>query len=148
MLKSQIRGGYMRKEHLVLDFNDNNLKFNLSKVANYDINTIFNNIDKFKLFVNDSVISHTFDKVFKSSVFQVALYDESSAYIDNLLLVYNAIASGNLIENLQVPQITEKELVKQLRARGFKVFRTRISMGNGTYENTKKVKKEDELTWN
>lgn len=138
----------MKNEHLVLDFNDEKLNFNISKVSSYDINVIYDNIDKFKAFVNDTVLSHTFDKVFKSSVFQVALYDESSAYIDNLLAVYNAIASGNLIDDLQVPQITEKELIKQLKIRGFKVFRTRISMGNGIYENTKKVKKEDELTWN
>lgn len=138
----------MRKEHLILDFNDSKLNFSLSKVSKYDINAIYDNIDKFKKFVNDSVVSDTFEKVFKSSVFQVALYDESSAYIDNLLIIYNAIASGNLIDNLKVPQITEKELIKQLKARGFKVFRTRISMGNGIYENTKKVKKEDELTWN
>jgi len=138
----------MREEHLILDFNDSKLNFSLSKVSKYDINAIYDNIDKFKKFVNDSVVSDTFEKVFKSSVFQVALYDESSAYIDNLLIIYNAIASGNLIDNLKVPQITEKELIKQLKARGFKVFRTRISMGNGIYENTKKVKKEDELTWN
>ena len=138
----------MKDEHLVLDFNNANLKFTLSMVSKYDINTIYNNIDKFKKFVNDSVMSETFEKVFSSSVFQIALFDESSAYIDNLLAIYNAIASGNLIDNTQVPQITEKELIKQLKVRGFKVFRTRISLGNGIYENTKKVKKEDELTWN
>ena len=138
----------MKSEHLVLDFNNANLNFSLSKVSKYDINTIYNNIDKFKKFVNDSVISETFERVYSSSVFQIALFDECSAYIDNLLAIYNAIASGNLINGLQVPQITEKELIKQLKIRGFKVFRTRISLGNGIYENTKKVKKEDELTWN
>lgn len=138
----------MSTKHLILDFNNEKLTFSLAKVSQYNISAIYDNIDKFKKFVNDSVVSDAFEKVFKSSVFQVMLYDESSAYIDNLLAVYNAIASGNLIDNIQVPQITEKELIKQLKVRGFKVFRTRISLGNGIYENTKKVKKEDELSWN
>ena len=128
------------KDIVVLDFNNDKLKFSLSNVSKYNIGTIYNNIDKFNKFVNDSVISHTFEQVYKSSVFQVALFDENSAYVDNLVAIYNAIASGNLLDNVQVPQITEKELIKQLRIRGYKVYRSRISLGNGIYDNVKKVK--------
>lgn len=132
---------------VVLDFNNDKLKFSLSKVSKYHIDTIYNNIDKFNKFVNDSVISHTFEQVYKSSVFQVALFDENSAYVDNLVAIYNAIASGNLLDNVQVPQITEKELIKQLRIRGYKVYRSRISLGNGIYDNVKKVKLDHDVTW-
>ena len=135
------------KDIVVLDFNNDKLKFSLSKVSTYDIGTIYNNIDKFNKFVNDSVISHTFEQVYKSSVFQVALFDENSAYVDNLVAIYNAIASGNLLDNVQVPQITEKELIKQLRIRGYKVYRSRISLGNGIYDNVKKVKLDHDVTW-
>ena len=132
---------------VVLDFNNDKLKFSLSKVSKYNIDTIYNNIDKFNKFVNDSVISHTFEQVYKSSVFQVALFDENSAYVSNLVAIYNAIASGNLLDNVQVPQITEKELIKQLRIRGYKVYRSRISLGNGIYDNVKKVKLDHDVTW-
>ena len=135
------------KDIVVLDFNNDKLKFSLSKVSKYNIDTIYNNIDKFNKFVNDSVISHTFEQVYKSSVFQVALFDESSAYVDNLVAIYNAIASGNLLDNVQVPQITDKELIKQLRIRGYKVYRSRISLGNGIYDNVKKVKLDHDVTW-
>lgn len=135
------------KDIVVLDFNNDKLKFSLSKVSTYNIGTIYNNIDKFNKFVNDSVISHTFEQVYKSSVFQVALFDENSAYVDNLVAIYNAIASGNLLDNVQVPQITEKELIKQLRIRGYKVYRSRISLGNGIYDNVKKVKLDHDVTW-
>ena len=137
----------MNTKHLILDFNNEKLTFSLAKVSQYNISAIYDNIDKFKKFVNDSVVSDAFEKVFKSSVFQIMLYDESSAYIDNLLAVYNAIASGNLIDNVQVPQITEKELIKQLRIRGYKVYRSRISLGNGIYDNVKKVKLDHDVTW-
>ena len=135
------------KDIVVLDFNNDKLKFSLSKVSTYNIGIIYNNIDKFNKFVNDSVISHTFEQVYKSSVFQVALFDENSAYVDNLVAIYNAIASGNLLDNVQVPQITEKELIKQLRIRGYKVYRSRISLGNGIYDNVKKVKLDHDVTW-
>ena len=135
------------KDIVVLDFNNDKLKFSLSKVSKYNIDTIYNNIDKFNKFVNDSVISHTFEQVYKSSVFQVALFDESSAYVDNLVAIYNAIASGNLLDNVQVPQITDKELIKQLRIRGYKVYRSRISLGNGIYDNVKKFKLDHDVTW-
>ena len=135
------------KDIVVLDFNNDKLKFSLSNVSKYNIGTIYNNIDKFNKFVNDSVISHTFEQVYKSSVFQVALFDENSAYVDNLVAIYNAIASGNLLDNVQVPQITEKELIKQLRIRGYKVYRSRISLGNGIYDNVKKVKLDHDVTW-
>lgn len=135
------------KDIVVLDFNNDKLKFSLSKVSKYNIDTIYNNIDKFNKFVNDSVISHTFEQVYKSSVFQVALFDENSAYVDNLVAIYNAIASGNLLDNVQVPQITDKELIKQLRIRGYKVYRSRISLGNGIYDNVKKVKLDHDVTW-
>ena len=135
------------KDIVVLDFNNDKLKFSLSKVSKYNIDTIYNNIDKFNKFVNDSVISHTFEQVYKSSVFQVALFDENSAYVDNLVAIYNAIASGNLIDNVQVPQITEKELIKQLRVRGYKVYRSRVSLGNGQYLHVQKVKLDNDVTW-
>lgn len=137
----------MNEEHLILDFNKENLKFSLAKVSRYNIKTIFDNIDKFKRFVNDSVISDSFEKVYKSSVFQVALFDNDTCYIDNLLMVYNAIASGNLLKGGNVPQITEKELIKQLTARGYKVYRTRISYGNGVYDNVKKVRLDNDIKW-
>ena len=135
------------EEHLILDFNKSDLKFSLAKVSKYNIKTIFDNIDKFKKFVNDSVISDSFEKVYKSSVFQVALCDTDTCYVANLLMVYNAIASGNLLKGGNVPQITEKELIKQLVARGYKIYRTRISYGNGGYENVKKVVLDNSIKW-
>ena len=135
------------EEHLILDFNNSNLKFSLAKVSKYNIKTIFDNIDKFKKFVNDSVISDSFEKVYKSSVFQVVLCDNDTCYVSNLLMVYNAIASGNLLKGGNVPQITEKELIKQLVARGYKIYRTRISYGNGVYENVKKVVLDNSIKW-
>lgn len=122
---------------MILDFNSDKLRFSLKNVAEYNIDTIYDNFEKFKKFVNESVISDTFDKIYKTEIFQVTLLDETTNYISDLLIVYNAIA---ILQDL--PEITEKELKKQLLARGFSIKRTTRYLYAGMHSNAYKVFKE------
>lgn len=128
---------------MVLDFNSNKLKFSLKDISKYNLTNIYDNIEKFKKFVNDSVISDTFEKIYRTELFQITLADKNTAYLDNLLATYNAIATTLMEEPL--PEITAKELKKQLIARGFNVKHTTRYLYSGIKENAIRVYKEERL---
>ena len=125
---------------MILDFNSDKLKFSLKDVGEYNIDNIYNNIEKFKKFVNNSVISDTFEKVYNTEIFQLTLLDETTNYLDNLCITYNAIAS-----NFSLPEITEKELKKQFIMRNFKIIRTSRKSAYNLYDTAYRVKKEIKL---
>ena len=122
---------------MILDFNSDKLKFSLKDVGEYNIDNIYNNIEKFKKFVNNSVISDTFEKVYNTEIFQLTLLDETTNYLDNLYITYNAIAANSCL-----PEITEKELRKQFIARNFKIIRTSRKVSYNSYDTAYKVVKE------
>lgn len=122
---------------MILDFNSDKLKFSLKDVGEYNIDNIYNNIEKFKKFVNNSVISDTFEKVYNTEIFQLTLLDETTNYLDNLYITYNAIAANSCL-----PEITEKELKKQFIARNFKIIRTSRKVSYNSYDTAYKVVKE------
>lgn len=126
---------------MIVDFNSNKLNFSLNDLKDYNINNIYTNIEKFKKFVNKTVLSDTFEKVYNTTLFQLTLADKKTSYLDNLLITYNAISSSMLKERL--PEITKKELKKQLIAKGFIVKHTTRYIFSGIKENAVKVYKED-----
>lgn len=128
---------------MILDFNSDKLRFVITDISKYNLDTIYNNIDKFRKFVHDSVISDTFEKVYNTYLFQITLLDETMNYLDNLLITYNAIINNMTDENL--PEITEKQLKQQLIARGFEIRRTSRRVIYGSYEVAYKVIKEEKL---
>jgi hypothetical protein len=133
----------IKEVSMVLDFNSNKLKFSLRDIGEYNLTDIYNNIERFKRFVNESVISDTFEKVFRTELFQITLADKNTCYLDNLLVTYNAIATTMLDETL--PEITAKELKRQLLARGFTVKHTTRYVFSGIKENAIRVYKEERL---
>ena len=46
----------MNEKHLVLDFNKKDMKLSLNQVAQYDIDAIYDNIDKFKRFMTENIV--------------------------------------------------------------------------------------------
>lgn len=134
-------------EKLVLDFNSANFKLKLSDVSRYNVDTIYKNIDAFRKFVYESVIFVEFDKIYKTSVFQLTLLDKDSNYIENLVAVYNAIAQGNFLEGTEVPAITEKQMVTQLKARGFNIYYSNLKLFDGEYKHVRKVSKKNKTIY-
>lgn len=127
--------------HLVLDFNKP-IRFSLAKVSRYNVNVIYENIDNFKKFMNESVLSERFDLIYETILFQTVLWGEDTCTVDNLTSVYNCIASGDIYPDILLPEITEKDMKRELKARGFKVYKSKLAMARGVYQNVYKVKKE------
>lgn len=131
----------MRKEHFTLDFNKP-INFSLAKVSRYNVNVIYENIDKFKKFMNESVLSERFGMIYNTILFQTVLWGEDTCTLDNLTSVYNCIASGDIYPDILLPQITEKDMKRELMARGFVIYKSKLAMARGVYQNVYKVKKE------
>lgn len=125
---------------MVLDFNSQKCKFKLNDLTDYNVDTIFENIDKFKRFINETVLSNDFEKVFRTTGFQVATLDPSTAYVDILLTLYNSIAE---MLSTPVSHITEKQLMHELRARGYNIKRTTRRNYIGVREKAYKVWMEE-----
>lgn len=117
---------------MILDFNSPNCKFKPSDLSEYDVNAIFDNIDRFKKFAGETVISHDFDKVFRTNLFQVTLCDKNTADTDSVLAVYNTIASKML--KIPLPEITHSQLKHELKIRGYETKRMSKKNNDGTYD--------------
>lgn len=128
-------------KHFILDFNEP-INFSLAKVGKYNVNTIYENIDKFKRFMNESVVSERFEMVYNTILFQTVLWEDDTCTLDNLTSVYNCIASGDIYPDILLPQITEKDMKRELMARGFVIYKSKIAVARGVYQNVYKVKKE------
>lgn len=135
----------MNEKHLVLDFNDKNMKLSLNQVAYYDIDAIYNNIDRFKRFMTENVVSDCFQKVFDTNTFQLLLLDKATSTLEMLTTMYNTIAENELIGE-KLPALNNKQVSEQLRIRGFVVKRTSVRE-NGIVKGVTRVYKEQEIRY-
>lgn len=113
---------------MVLDFNDKHLKFEYHLHKEYDNLTIRRNIQKYEAFCNREIFDAGFDKVFTSMVFVSALVDKESSYVENLYAIYNYIVNTG-VEN--VPALTKKQFIEQMKMRGYTVIYRYSSNKNG-----------------
>lgn len=135
----------MNEKHLVLDFNDKNMKLSLNQVAYYDIDAIYDNIDRFKRFMTENVVSDCFQKVFDTNTFQLLLLDKATSTLEMLTTMYNTIAENELIGE-KLPALNNKQVSEQLRIRGFVVKRTSVRE-NGIVKGVTRVYKEQEIRY-
>lgn len=135
----------MNEKHLVLDFNDKNMKLSLTQVARYDIDAIYDNIDRFKRFMTENIVSDCFQKVFDTNTFQLLLLDKSTSTLEMLTTMYNTIAENELIGE-KLPALNNKQISEQLRIRGFIVKRTTVRE-NGLVKGVTRVYKEQEIRY-
>lgn len=125
---------------MTLDFNSKKLTFKEEDVGRYDVDVIYENIDKFKKFAQKYTINKTFDLIFEHEIFQTELLSEK-CYLDNLIVMYNALAQPSIIgEN--VPQITTQEMKHQLRMRGYILKHTHQTISTGKYIQAYRVIKD------
>ena len=113
---------------MVVDFNDKSLKFEYHLHKEYDNVVIRRNIQKYEAFLNREVFQAGFDKVFTSMVFVSALVDKDNCYVDNLYAIYNYIVSTG-VEN--VPTLTKKQFIEQMKIRGYTLYYRYSSSKNG-----------------
>ena len=68
----------MNEKHLVLDFNKKDMKLSLNQVAQYDIDAIYDNIDKFKRFMTENIVSDCFQKDCRKKIYpnQALLWEQ------------------------------------------------------------------------
>lgn len=123
-----------------LDFNSKSLKFEEDELQEYNVDIIYDNIEKFKRFARKYVIDKTFDLVFEHDIFQTELLSEK-CYLDDLLVMYNALAQPQII-GTEIPEISRNELKNQLRIRGYKLIPTNRTMSRGQYVFTHRVEKD------
>lgn len=135
----------MNEKHLVLDFNDKNMKLSLNQVAYYDIDAIYNNIDRFKRFMTENIVSDCFQKVFDTNTFQLLLLDKATSTLEMLTTMYNTIAENELIGE-KLPALNNKQIAEQLRIRGFVIKRTSVRE-NGIVKGVSRVYKEQEIRY-
>lgn len=135
----------MNEKHLVLDFNKKDMKLSLNQVAQYDIDAIYDNIDKFKRFMTENIVSDCFQKVFDTNAFQMLLLDKSTSTLEMLTSMYNTMAENELIGE-KLPVLNNKQIAEQLRIRGFVVKRTSVRE-NGIIKGVTRVYKEQEIRY-
>lgn len=135
----------MNEKHLVLDFNDKNMKLSLNQVAYYDIDAIYDNIDRFKRFMTENIVSDCFQKVFDTNTFQLLLLDKATSTLEMLTTMYNTIAENELIGE-KLPALNNKQIAEQLRIRGFVIKRTSVRE-NGIVKGVSRVYKEQEIRY-
>ena len=135
----------MNEKHLVLDFNDKNMKLSLNQVGYYDIDAIYDNIDRFKRFMTENIVSDCFQKVFDTNTFQLLLLDKATSTLEMLTTMYNTIAENELIGE-KLPALNNKQIAEQLRIRGFVIKRTSVRE-NGIIKGVSRVYKEQEIRY-
>lgn len=135
----------MNEKHLVLDFNKKDMKLSLHQVAQYDIDAIYDNIDKFKRFMTENIVSDCFQKVFDTNTFQLLLLDKATSTLEMLTTMYNTIAENELTGE-KLPAFNNKQIAEQLRIRGFVVKRTSVRE-NGIIKGVTRVYKEQEIRY-
>lgn len=135
----------MNEKHLVLDFNKKDMKLSLNQVAQYDIDAIYDNINKFKRFMTENIVSDCFQKVFDTNTFQLLLLDKATSTLEMLTTMYNTIAENELTGE-KLPAFNNKQIAEQLRIRGFVVKRTSVRE-NGIIKGVTRVYKEQEIRY-
>lgn len=135
----------MNEKHLVLDFNKKDMKLSLNQVAQYDIDAIYDNINKFKRFMTENIVSDCFQKVFDTNTFQLLLLDKATSTLEMLTTMYNTIAENELTGE-KLPAFNNKQIAEQLRIRGFVIKRTSVRE-NGIIKGVTRVYKEQEIRY-
>ena len=130
------------KKDIILDFNDLYLKFSLDDIDKYRLNTIYNNIERFKVFINNNTKDDNFEQIYNTTVFQVTLLSPETSEVENVLTVYNALAQSGTINNKIYPILSKTKLLLQLKKHNYKVKRTTVSMGNSTYKKINFLSKD------
>lgn len=138
----------MNKKTLQLDFNKSDLKFSLCDLAHYDMDAIYDNMDKFRKFAYSSTLYDSFDKVYNTQIFQITLLDSTTNTIDNLVQIYNTIAQCVDFIREKQPVINRKQLIQQLRLRGYTMKRTSRKNETGVYKQVLVAKRNEEEIWN
>lgn len=133
---------------LILDFNNKELLFDKNDILKYNILTIENNVKKFKEFMYELSLNKDFDTIYETAVFQVTFLDDTSNYLENLVVVYNAIATNKLINDKQYPTIDENSFIAQMDLRGWECYRTRLTVSRNNYRYVRKFRKKNTFVWN
>ena len=122
------------KEHLVLDFNNPKLEFKEIDIKYLNLTSIYDNINKFNEFAYRVTAAEIFETIFNSTLFQVSLATEGNT-VDDMVYVYNMIATEGMIDNKKYPRIMKKTLVSLMKTKGYVVRRTRKKTSQYVYEN-------------
>lgn len=138
----------MDKEQFILNFNDPKLKFDVKSFPKYNTEVIYTNIDRFKKFMYEVVVDEKFDDIYNTTMFQLALNDPKTSYVENLVEIYNMMASEGLVKGKIYPTINACNLSTQLRLKGYRIYYTRLCLTPGNYIRIRKVVKEKDDIWN
>ena len=132
---------------MILDFNNDEIVFTEKDIDNYNINNIEKNIEEFKRFSYELTINKNFDDIFESMVFQITFSDINSNYVENLVAVYNAIATNKLVNGKQYPQIDEDSFIAQMKLRGWEAYKTKLTINKNEYRFVKRFRKQNSFIW-
>lgn len=132
---------------MILDFNNDEIVFTEKDIDNYNINNIEKNIEEFKRFSYELIINKNFDDIFESMVFQITFSDINSNYVENLVAVYNAIASNKLVNGKTYPQIDEESFITQMKLRGWEAYKTKLTINKNEYRFVKRFRKQNSFIW-
>lgn len=122
----------MRKLRVILDFNDPTLKLRLSNVDLYDIDTIYKNIEQFNKIAQQFKVNKDFARLINTPLFQSMLVSDTTNNIDDLLRVYNSLASGMFGEEFKSTLISKNQFKENLRYMGYGVDKNRVIAPMGT----------------
>lgn len=132
---------------MILDFNNDEIVFTEKDIDNYNINNIEKNIEEFKRFSYELTINKNFDDIFESMVFQITFSDINSNYVENLVAVYNAIATNKLVNGKAYPQIDEVGFIAQMKLRGWEAYKTKLTISKNEYRFVKRFRKQNSFIW-
>lgn len=121
------------EKQLILDFNDPNLEFKISDIKNFKLNAIYKNIDKFNEFTYNITATEVFDIIYNCPLFQLSLANTDNS-VDDILYVYNMIASDAMIDNKQYPTIMKKTFIKLMKLKGFDIRRKHVKTAPYVYQ--------------
>lgn len=132
---------------LILDFNNDKITFDEKQFIDYNFNVIEDNIETYRKFAYELTINKNFDDIFESMVFQITFSDINSNYVENLVAVYNAIASNKLVNGKQYSQIDEDSFIAQMKLRGWEAYKTKLTINKNEYRFVKRFRKQNSFIW-
>lgn len=125
-------------KEVILDFNKP-INFTLSNASRYNLKTIYANIEKFHRFTQNEMKLESFEKVFNTAVFQVALLNDDTCDADTLLTTYNLIATKGVVEGVVSTPLTKRQLTHYLKLKGYTQKYTSTMAGGEKVNITKFV---------
>lgn len=121
-------------KHLVLDFNNSQLKFNINDLKALNLSIIYNNIDKFNEFAYQITANEIFDIIYNTALFQITLTNPDNS-VDDILYVYNMIANEGLIDDTKYPTILKRTFIALMKTKGYDIRRKKKCVAPYVYEN-------------